>query len=51
LPAHSSVPKPKPPISIFRIEVDGAPLAAFRKALNAQYADLPAEQGGMKFLR
>ena len=32
-----------------QMEVDGAPLAALRKALNAKYADLPKEAGGIKF--
>ncbi len=41
--------KTQAPHFYLQIEVDGAPLAAFRKALNAKYADLPAEQGGMKF--
>jgi pyruvate dehydrogenase E2 component (dihydrolipoamide acetyltransferase) len=41
--------KTQAPHFYLQIEVDGAPLAAFRKALNAKYADLPADQGGMKF--
>lgn len=41
--------KTQAPHFYLQIEVDGAPLSAFRKALNAKYADLPAEQGGMKF--
>ncbi|CAI8288021.1 MAG: Dihydrolipoyllysine-residue acetyltransferase component of pyruvate dehydrogenase complex [Opitutia bacterium UBA7350] len=41
--------KTQAPHFYLQIEVDGAPLASFRKALNAKYADLPTEQGGMKF--
>ena len=41
--------KTQAPHFYLQIEVNGAPLAAFRKALNSKYADLPAEQGGMKF--
>ncbi|MGC6456707.1 MAG: dihydrolipoamide acetyltransferase family protein [Coraliomargaritaceae bacterium] len=41
--------KTQAPHFYLQMEVDGAPLAAFRKALNAKYADLPKEQGGIKF--
>jgi pyruvate dehydrogenase E2 component (dihydrolipoamide acetyltransferase) len=41
--------KTQAPHFYLQIEVDGAPLAAFRKALNAKYADLPKDQGGIKF--
>ncbi len=41
--------KTQAPHFYLQIEVDGAPLAAFRKALNAKYAELPPEQGGIKF--
>ncbi|OUV89764.1 MAG: dihydrolipoamide acetyltransferase [Puniceicoccaceae bacterium TMED149] len=41
--------KTQAPHFYLQMEVDGAPLAAFRKAINAKYADLPKEQGGIKF--
>ena len=41
--------KTQAPHFYLQIEVDGAPLAKFRAALNKKYADLPAEQGGNKF--
>ena len=41
--------KTQAPHFYLQMEVDGAPLAAFRKALNAKYADLPKELGGIKF--
>jgi pyruvate dehydrogenase E2 component (dihydrolipoamide acetyltransferase) len=41
--------KTQAPHFYLQIEVDGAPLAAFRKALNAKYAALPKDQGGIKF--
>ncbi|MAS64961.1 MAG: dihydrolipoamide acetyltransferase [Coraliomargarita sp.] len=41
--------KTQAPHFYLQIEVDGAPLAKFRAALNKKYADLPVEQGGNKF--
>ncbi|CAA6693368.1 MULTISPECIES: dihydrolipoamide acetyltransferase family protein [unclassified Lentimonas] len=41
--------KTQAPHFYLQIEVNGAPLAALRKQLNGQLADLPAEQGGAKF--
>ena len=41
--------KTQAPHFYLQIEVDGAPLAKFRAALNKKYADLPAAQGGNKF--
>jgi pyruvate dehydrogenase E2 component (dihydrolipoamide acetyltransferase) len=41
--------KAQAPHFYLQIEVDGAPLAKFRAALNKKYADLPVEQGGNKF--
>ncbi|MGB0409576.1 MAG: dihydrolipoamide acetyltransferase family protein [Opitutales bacterium] len=41
--------KTQAPHFYLQIEVDGAPLAALRKALNAKLADLPKEHGGTKF--
>ena len=41
--------KMQAPHFYLQIEVDGAPLAKFRAALNKKYADLPVEQGGNKF--
>lgn len=41
--------KTQAPHFYLQIEVDGAPLAMFRAALNAKLADLPPEQGGIKF--
>ena len=41
--------KTQAPHFYLQMEVDGAPLAAFRKAINAKYADLPKDQGGIKF--
>jgi pyruvate dehydrogenase E2 component (dihydrolipoamide acetyltransferase) len=41
--------KTQAPHFYLQIEVDGAPLAAFRKALNEKYAALPKEQGKIKF--
>ena len=41
--------KTQAPHFYLQIEVDGAPLAKFRSELNAKLADLPPEQGGIKF--
>ena len=41
--------KTQAPHFYLQIEVDGAPLAKLRAALNAKLADLPPEQGGTKF--
>jgi|TARA_B110000037_G_scaffold220312_1_gene287714 pyruvate dehydrogenase E2 component (dihydrolipoamide acetyltransferase) len=41
--------KTQAPHFYLQIEVDGAPLSELRKSLNANLADLPPEQGGMKF--
>ena len=41
--------KTQAPHFYLQIEVDGAPLAKFRAALNKKYADLPVEKGGNKF--
>lgn len=41
--------KTQAPHFYLQIEVDGAPLAALRKELNAKLADLPKEHGGTKF--
>ena len=41
--------KTQAPHFYLQIEVDGAPLAKFRAALNKKYADLPEGQGGNKF--
>lgn len=41
--------KTQAPHFYLQIEVDGAPLAKFREDLNAKLADLPPEQGGIKF--
>lgn len=41
--------KTQAPHFYLQIEVDGAPLAKFRAELNAKLADLPPEQGGIKF--
>ena len=41
--------KMQAPHFYLQIEVDGAPLAKFRAALNKKYADLPVQQGGNKF--
>ena len=41
--------KTQAPHFYLQIEVDGAPLAKFRAALNKKYADLPVQQGGNKF--
>lgn len=41
--------KTQAPHFYLQIEVDGAPLAKFRTDLNAKLADLPPEQGGIKF--
>jgi pyruvate dehydrogenase E2 component (dihydrolipoamide acetyltransferase) len=41
--------KANAPHFYLQIEVDGAPLAAMRKELNAKLADLPKEHGGTKF--
>lgn len=41
--------KTRIPHFYLEIEVDSAPLSAMRQELNAQLADLPPEQGGMKF--
>jgi pyruvate dehydrogenase E2 component (dihydrolipoamide acetyltransferase) len=41
--------KTQAPHFYLQIEVDGAPLAALRRELNAKLADLPKEHGGTKF--
>lgn len=41
--------KTEAPHFYLQTEVDGAPIAALRKALNDRLADLPPEQGGVKF--
>jgi len=41
--------KTQAPHFYLQMEIDGAPLARLRKDLNAQLAELPAEQGGVKF--
>lgn len=41
--------KTNAPHFYLQIEVDGAPLAALRKELNAKLAELPKEHGGTKF--
>ena len=41
--------KTQAPHFYLQIEVDGAPLAAMRKELNAKLAELPKEHGGTKF--
>lgn len=41
--------KTQAPHFYLQIEVDGAPLAKLRADLNAKLADLPPEQGGIKF--
>ena len=41
--------KTRAPHFYLQIEVDGAPLAALRKELNAKLTDLPKEHGGTKF--
>ncbi|PXA03714.1 dihydrolipoamide acetyltransferase [Coraliomargarita sinensis] len=41
--------KSNAPHFYLQIEVDGAPLAALRKELNAKLAELPKEHGGTKF--
>jgi pyruvate dehydrogenase E2 component (dihydrolipoamide acetyltransferase) len=41
--------KTQAPHFYLQIEVNGAPLAALRKELNSQLADLPPEHGGAKF--
>ena len=41
--------KTQAPHFYLQIEVDGAPLTKLRAELNAKLADLPAEQGGIKF--
>ncbi|MFO8027252.1 MAG: dihydrolipoamide acetyltransferase family protein [Opitutales bacterium] len=41
--------KTQAPHFYLQIEVDGAPLAALRKELNAKLAELPKEHGGTKF--
>ncbi len=41
--------KTQAPHFYLQIEVDGAPLAALRQALNDKLADLPKEHGGTKF--
>lgn len=41
--------KTQAPHFYLQIEVDGAPLAKLRAALNAKLADLPKEHGGTKF--
>ncbi|MCC5841469.1 MAG: 2-oxo acid dehydrogenase subunit E2 [Opitutales bacterium] len=41
--------KTEAPHFYLQTEVDGAPIAELRKALNDRLADLPPEQGGVKF--
>lgn len=41
--------KTEAPHFYLQMEVDGAPIAALRKSLNDRLADLPREQGGIKF--
>ncbi len=41
--------KTQAPHFYLQMEIDAGPLAAFRKGLNAELAELPPEQGGAKF--
>jgi pyruvate dehydrogenase E2 component (dihydrolipoamide acetyltransferase) len=41
--------KTEAPHFYLQMEVDGAPIAALRKSLNDRLAELPPEQGGIKF--